>query len=75
MSQSRSPGAVRKLVPGAYLMAGPEGSVVAGLCAHTQHQHFLALGLTPHVVKIQAAKVPSTAESRELGTYCWWLGK
>ena len=26
--KSRSPGAVRKLVPGAHLMAGPEGSVV-----------------------------------------------
>lgn len=72
MSQSGSPGAVGKLVPGAVLMARPEGSVVEG-CVPTPGTKFPHLG-TSLLLEIQAAKVPSTAEGRELGRYCWRLG-
>lgn len=48
------------------LMAGPEMLYPASTFPH--------LG-TPLLLEIQAAKVPSTAEGRELGKYCWWLGK
>lgn len=66
LSQSTSPRAVGWLVPGEAVMAGPEMLYTASTLPH--------LG-TPLLLKIQAAKLPSTAEGRELAQYCWWLGK
>lgn len=67
-SQSRSPGAVGKLVPGAGLVSGPEAAEWRPECL-VPASTFPCLG-GPFSLKIQAAEVPSTTEGRKLRKYC-----
>lgn len=68
MSQSRSPRAVGKLVPGACLMSGPEAAGWRAECLGPASV-FPCLG-APFPFKIQAAEVPLTTEGREIRKYC-----
>lgn len=67
-SQSRSPGAVGELVPGARLMSGLEAAGWRTECLRPAATS-PCLG-APFPFKIQAAEVPSTAEGREIRKCC-----
>lgn len=67
-SQSRSPGAVGELVPGARLMSGPEAAGWQTECLGPAAT-FPCLE-APFPFKIQAAEIPSTTEGREIRKYC-----